>query len=817
MNNITPGSLTMMKQTSRLFIAALALLISSVGYSASFSIKDIRVEGLQRISAGTVFSYIPYEVGDRVDQNAPAEIIRSLYSTGFFKDVQLEQDGNVLVVTVVERPAIASITLEGNKDIDDETILESMRSVGFVEGRVFNELLLDRTKEGLKSAYFDRGKYSVEIDSVITPLERNRVAVDLLIREGRTATIEEINIVGNTAFDEDDLQDELSQSTGSIISRFTKEDRYSRQKMTADIETLRSYYMDRGYIKFDVDSTQVNISPESEKVYLTMNISEGDVYTLSDVKIAGKTIVEPQKLFPLIHLVRGEPFSRKLVVRSAERLTSALSDQGYAFAKVNPIPVIDEEKKTVAVTFYIEPGRRVYVRRINIHGNTRSRDRVLRREFRQMESAWYSAEQVTRSKERLLRLGYFDKVDITTTPVPGAPDQIDINVSVVEHRSGELMAGVGYSQSGGVSLQASISEENFFGTGKKVKLGFNTSDVTTYYELSYTNPYFTMDGVSQGFTLRFSETDLSNVSGSVTSDYATDDGRLGINFGFPITEHDRFRVTADIDYTKLKVINPNADSTTDADDGVDTDPPLTDPECNDPNGLPVEQFICDQDGQDDYLNYVIGMGWTHDSRNRAYFPTNGSQISAGLSVAVPGSDLQYFTASYSQKTYVPIWEDFVLAGRVDLAYGAAYGDSSEFPLYKRFYAGGPGSVRGYQAYSMGPSECEYMTANGVSNPANCSDDSIGGTISMTGSLEFWTPPPLADLKDSMRLVGFFDFGNVFDPDISEFDVGELRYSAGVGMSWLSPVGLLNVSYALPLNEQDGDEVEEFQFTFGTRF
>ncbi|WP_245828612.1 outer membrane protein assembly factor BamA [Solemya elarraichensis gill symbiont] len=794
----------MMKQTSRLFVVVIALLISSVGFAASFSIKDIRVEGLQRISAGTVFSYIPYEVGDRVDQNAPAEIIRSLYGTGFFKDVQLEQDGNVLVVTVVERPAIASITLEGNKDIDDETILESMRSVGFVEGRVFNELLLDRTKQGLKSAYFDRGKYSVQIDSVITPLERNRVAVDLLIREGRTATIEEINIVGNTAFDEDDLQDELSQSTGSIISRFTKEDRYSRQKMTADIETLRSYYMDRGFIKFDVDSTQVNISPENEKVYLTMNISEGDVYTLSDVQIAGKTIVEPQKLFPLIHLVRGEPFSRKLVVRSAERLTSALSDQGYAFAKVNPIPVIDEENKTVAVTFYIEPGRRVYVRRINIHGNTRSRDRVLRREFRQMESAWYSAEQVTRSKERLLRLGYFDKVDITTSPVPGAPDQIDINVSVVEHRSGELMSGVGYSQSGGVSLQASISEENFFGTGKKVKLGFNTSDVTTYYELSYTDPYFTMDGVSQGFTLRFSETDLSNVSGSVTTDYATDDGRIGINFGFPITEHDRFRVTADIDYTKLKVIDPN-------DDGPDEDYCTTGDNTEDLN--PAEDFICGQDGQDDYLNYVVGFGWTHDSRNRAYFPTNGSQISAGLSVSTPGSDLQYFTANYSQKTYVPVWEDFVLAGRVNLAYGAAYGDSSEFPFYKRFYAGGPGSVRGFQAYSMGPTECEYLD---IPDDSSCSD-AIGGTISMTGSLEFWTPPPLADLKDSMRLVGFVDFGNVFDPDISDFDVGELRYSAGVGMSWLSPVGLLNVSYAMPLNDTATDEVEEFQFTFGTRF
>ncbi|WP_256858537.1 outer membrane protein assembly factor BamA [Solemya velum gill symbiont] len=804
----------MMKQTSRLFVVVIALLITSVGFAASFSIKDIRVEGLQRISAGTVFSYIPYEVGDRVDQNAPAEIIRSLYGTGFFKDVQLEQDGNVLVVSVVERPAIASITLEGNKDIDDETILESMRSVGFVEGRVFNELLLDRTKEGLKSAYFDRGKYSVQIDSVITPLERNRVAVDLLIREGRTATIEEINIVGNTAFDEDDLQDELSQSTGSIISRFTKEDRYSRQKMTADIETLRSYYMDRGYIKFDVDSTQVNISPESEKVYLTMNISEGDVYTLSDVKIAGKTIVEPEKLFPLIHLVRGEPFSRKLVVRSAERLTSALSDQGYAFAKVNPIPVIDEEKKTVAVTFYIEPGRRVYVRRINIQGNTRSRDRVLRREFRQMESAWYSAEQVTRSKERLLRLGYFDKVDITTSPVPGAPDQIDINVSVVEHRSGELMSGVGYSQSGGVSLQASISEENFFGTGKKVKLGSNTSDVTTYYELSYTDPYFTMDGVSQGFTLRYSETDLSNVSGSVTTDYATDDGRIGINFGFPITEHDRFRVTADIDYTKLKIVDPH-DGGTDIvdphDGGTDGDYCTPGDQTGDLN--PAEDFICGQDGNDSYLNYVVGFGWTHDSRNRAYFPTNGSQISAGLKVATPGSDLQYFTANYNQKTYVPVWEDFVLAGRVNLAYGAEYGDSSEFPFFKRFYAGGPGSVRGFQAYSMGPTECEYL---GIAEDSSCSD-AIGGTISMTGSLEFWTPPPLADLKDSMRLVGFVDFGNVFDPDISDFDVGELRYSAGIGMSWLSPVGLLNVSYALPLNETETDEVEEFQFTIGTRF
>ena len=760
-------------------------VLSGALLANTFVIRDIRVEGLQRIAAGTVFAYMPYEVGDRVDGNAAAEIIRSLYATGFFKDVQLRQEGSVLIVSVIERPAIASISFTGNKDIKEDALREGLRSIGFTEGRVFNELLLDRVKQDLKSQYYDRGKYGVVIESVITPLERNRVAVDLVIREGRTARIKEINIVGNEAYKERTLQRQLSQSTGGIFARFTKEDRYSRQKMLADIETLRSYYLDRGYLQFDVESTQVSISPNKEDIFLTMSVKEGDVYTVSDVQLAGKTIVAPEDLFPLIHLRRGEPFSRKLVVRSAERLTNALSDQGYAFAKVNPIPTVDEENKTVAVTFFIEPGRRVYVRRIEIRGNTRSRDRVLRREFSQLEASWYSAAKVNESRERLLRLGFFDKVEINTIPVAGAPDQIDIEVTVEEKRSGELMAGVGYSQSGGVSLQARISEENFFGTGKKVSLGFNTSDVNTFYELSYTNPYFTVDGVSQGFFLRYQETDTSRITGSVTIDYVTDTGEVGVNFGFPITQNSRITVGGEVEFTKLKPVGTSSPR--------------------------VTNFIGGYG--DSFTNFHLSAFWSYDTRNRAFFPTQGSRISAGIDVAVPGSDLTFWTLNYSHRTYVPVWESYALSGRLDVSYGEGYGDSSKnvFPLYKYFFAGGPGSVRGYQAFSLGPRDPDNLTK------------ATGGNLRLTGSAELWFPPPFMERADSVRFVGFFDFGNVFNTNSdfgvpkSEFSADELRTSVGIGMSWLSPVGLLNLSFAQPLNDKPGDDVEEFQFTFGTRF
>ena len=517
----------------RALVFFMVILAAAPAAADTFVVTDSRVEGLQRIAPGTVFNYMPIQVGDRIDEGDTTDIIRALFRTGFFKDVSLERDGGVLVVVVQERPAIAEINFSGNKSIETEQLEQGLKDAGLAEGRVYNDLVLERTVEELKRQYYDRGKYGVEIETTVTPLERSRVALDIDIREGKTARIEQINIVGNQAFDEDDLLDELSQSTGGLLSFITKDNQYSRQKLQADLETLRSYYQDRGYLKFNVDSTQVNISPDKEDIFITINITEGDQYTISDVKLAGRPVLEPEVLFERIELTRGEVFSRRQVVESADRVSEALSDQGYAFANVNPVPEIDEAAKTVAITYFLDPGKRVYVRRIEISGNTRTRDVVVRREMRQLEASWFSSERVRESRNRLQRLGFFDEVNIETPAVPGSPDQVDVKVTVKERPTGSLMAGVGYSQSDGVSFQARVQEDNFFGTGKRVALGFNTSSSNTLYELSYNNPYYTVDGISRGFTLRYRETDFSEFD---AADYSTDTGDASINFSWPFTE-----------------------------------------------------------------------------------------------------------------------------------------------------------------------------------------------------------------------------------------------------------------------------------------
>ncbi|MEN8214528.1 MAG: outer membrane protein assembly factor BamA [Pseudomonadota bacterium] len=763
-----------MIKTRLAVLAAGLLLLTSFVFAGTFVIRDIRVEGLQRVPVGTVFSHIPYEIGDSVSDTAGGEIVRALYKSGLFKDVTLEQDGAVMVVSVIERPAIASINFSGNKDIDTEQLKTALRDAGFAEGRVFNQQVLDSIKQEMKRSYFDRGKYSVIITSTVSPLERNRVAVDINVSEGRTAKIRRINIVGNKAFDEDDLLDEIALSTGNWISRFTKDNQYSSQKMQADIESLRSFYMDRGYLKFDVLSTQVNISPEKEDVYLTINITEGDVYTVEDIQLAGKAVVDPEELFPLIELRREEPFSRKQVVKSTEAINEALSDKGYALASVNAIPDIDEENKRVRITIYVEPGKRVYVRHVNIHGNTRSRDRVLRREFRQMEAAWFSAEKVEQSKQRLLRLGYFEKVDIVTKPVPGSPDQVDVDVTVVEKKSRELMLGVGYSQDSGVSFQARLSDDNFFGSGKNVTLGFNTSDVNTYAEIAYRNPYFTVDGISQGFRIMYRETDFSRLNSDVAR-YATDTGILGLNFGFPITEWDRISTYLNLEYLKLHFDEAEAPS-----------------------------YIADfySDGQK-INTYKLGATWSHDTRDTAFFTSDGSLISAGVMLALPGSDFEFWTLKYKHKQYFGITDNLSLSLKGEVAWGDTFGDTDLFPFYEGFYAGGPGSVRGFKSYSIG---------GGTDEDGN----TIAGTFRVIGGAELWFPPPFMDLSESVRLIGFVDAGNV-SLDVDAFDSGEFRYSAGLAVSWLSPFGLLNVSYAAPFNEQPFDETEEFQFTFGSNF
>ena len=760
-----------MRSPARLALLLMVLLSAQSLLAAGFRIDDIRVEGLQRITAGTVFNYLPVKPGDVLSEEQSGEVVRALFKTGFFKDVRLERDGNVLVVVVSERPAIAEINFSGNKSIDEEALKEGLKDAGLSVGRTFNRSVLDSIERELERQFFNAGKYGVKLKTTVTPLERNRVAIDIDITEGETARIKQINIVGNKAFDDDELLDQFSLTTGGWLSAITKDNQYSRQKLSGDLEKLRSFYLDRGYVNFKIDSTQVTITPDKKDIYITINISEGDVFTLSDVQLAGEYVGRPEDYFPLIHLRRGEPFNRKEVVESSDRISAKLSDEGYAFANVNAVPEIDDEKKTVAVTYFVDPGKRVYVRRINIRGNSRSRDEVIRREFRQMEAAWFSGEKLKLSRERVQRTGYFDKVSVETPAVPGVTDQVDINVNVEEKPSGSLLAGVGYSQSSGVILNASINQDNFLGTGKKVSLALKTSSANRHYEVSYTNPYYTVDGISRGFTLSYRTTNFQQLS---TSNYTTDDGIIGMNFGIPLSEFNRFSFAGQLHSIDFK---PGTYATREINDWIAAE-------------------------GTNYLDLELRVGWAHDSRDSALFPKKGSLQRLSAELAIPGSDLEYYKVSYKHRRFWPLFRDLVFSLNGEVGYGAAYGGTSRLPLFKNFFAGGPTSVRGYQSLSLGPRDS-------ASAP-------LGANLKVVGNAELYFPSPL--YTDTMRFLAFADAGSVFDTEAGNtFDAKEFRYSAGVGLAWLSPLGALTVSYAQPLKKDSQDEPEPFQFTFGTTF
>ncbi|MCI0666998.1 MAG: outer membrane protein assembly factor BamA, partial [Methylococcaceae bacterium] len=514
----------------------------------SFTVEDIRVEGLQRISEGTVFNYLPVQIGDTIDEKRSAEAIRALFKTGFFRDVSLSRFGNVLVVSVIERPAIAKIELKGNKDLKSEDLLKALKDIGLKEGQVFNRQILDKVEQELRRQYFSRGKYGVKVESTVTPLSRNRVAIEIGISEGSVAKIQQINIVGNQAFQEDVLLGLFELSTSNLLSFYTKDDQYSKQKLSADLERLRSYYLDRGYINFTIDSTQVSITPDKREIYITVNVKEGAVFTLDEVRLSGNLVVDPDQLIPLVQTSPGDIFSRKLATETSKAITDRLGDDGYAFANVNMVPDINAEQRTVDLTFFVDPGKRVYVRRINIKGNTKTRDEVIRREVRQMEAAWASTAKIERSKTRLERLGYFEEVNVETPAVPGTPDQIDVDYTVEEKSAGNLSAGVGFSQTQGLIINASVTQENVLGTGKRVNFTFNNSDVTTIYRFGYLNPYFTLDGISLGYDISYIATNGFQAN---VSRYSTDEFLAGVNLGIPLNEFDSLRLN--LDFKRLKI------------------------------------------------------------------------------------------------------------------------------------------------------------------------------------------------------------------------------------------------------------------------
>ena len=760
-----------MTKTSRVgLLLILGLLLSSAAL-AQFVVRDIRVEGLQRISAGTVFNYLPVTVGSTISEEDYPEIIRALFRTGFFTDVSLERDGDVLVIAVAERPAISEIDIEGNQDISTEDLQAALSEIGLREGEVFSRALLDRMEQELLQQYFSRGKYAVQVDSDVQPLPRNRVAISLSISEGVAARIRQINIVGNEDFDDDDLLDEFQLSTTGWFTLFTRGDQYSRQKLEADIEALRSFYLDRGYLQFNVDSTQVSITPDKQDIYITINITEGEPYTVRSVDLAGEAPIPLAELQPLVTVEPGEVFSRSEVVEITQAIADRLGDEGYAFANVNVVPQVDEAAQAVDLNMVIDPGQRVYVRRINFAGNVKTQDEVLRREMRQAEGAWFSTSDVERSQERLGRLKFLQEATVETPAVPGTTDQVDVNVNVVERPSNNLILGLGFGQEAGLLLNTSVNMTNFMGTGKEVGLAFNNSKTNTNYRLSYNNPYFTLDGISRGFELSFEEIDAEEAN---QADYVTDNTTALINFGFPVTEFDTIRLGGG--YRRVAV------DTTD----------------NTPDEILDE---LDENG-DEYDNFPLELSFSRDSRNRAIFPTQGAFNRVAAEITVPGSTAEYYKLSFRHQSYFPVQDWLTFSVRGDVGYGDSYSGDG-LPFFENFFAGGLTTVRGYKANTLGP---RYES----------SGDPSGGSFRLTTGAELVFPFPLLRDAEAFRLAAFVDAGNVFD-QTSDFDFNDIRVTSGIAARWLSPLGPLAISVAAPLNEQDGDETEAVQFSFGIPF
>ena len=756
-----------MRRAAAALLLLLALQSSFVFAVDSFVIKDIRVEGAQRISAGTVFNYLPIKVGDTYTAARGQEAIRALYKTGFFKDVQLEREGDVLVVKVVERPAISKIDITGAKEIPKDDLKKGLREVGFVEGRVFNRSLLEQIEQELQRQYFARGRYGVKIKPTVTPLARNRVDVTIAISEGRTARIQEINIVGNERFSEKELRKLFTLQTKAGL--FGKKNQYSRQQLVGDLERLRNYYQDRGYLEFDITSTEVAITPDREQIYITVNLIEGPKYTVSDVKLAGKLPLPKEQLAQLITITPGDVFSRKRVTESTKNITDRLGNEGYAFANVNAIPDVNKEKTTVAFTFFVDAGKRVYVRRINFYGNVTTRDNVLRREMRQLEGAWFSTEKVQRSRERLQKTGFFDDVTIETPPVPGSPDQVDINVTVKERLTGNLLFGVGYGD-GQLILSGSITETNLFGTGKEFSASINTSKSNRLLNLRYVNPYWKKSGISRGY--RFFYQDINTESTNV-GQYQTDTAGGGMFFGLPISENTRIRLGFDLERTNIKT--------------------------NEDSSQVSKDFVAQYGNENTVLK--LNLGWSQDTTNAAFFPTKGGIQTVTGEVATPGSNLQYYKLSWLGARYWPTSRNTAIRLKGQVGVGGGYSDTAELPFYENFYAGGPTSVRGYAPRSLGPKD----TA-----PPN---DPIGGDKRLIGNTEWFFPVPGQREKKAMRMSLFVDTGWVWGSG-QNVDLSELRYSSGLAFNWLSPVGPLVIVLAKALNAQAGDDTETVQFTLG---
>jgi len=787
--------------------------------ASSFTVSDIRIDGLQRIGAGTVFTYLPIERGDTVDSTRIGEAIRALYRTGFFEDVQVGRQGDILVVTVTERPAINKLTLAGNKDIKTEDLTKGLTDIGLAEGETFDRLALDRVTQELTRQYNNRGKYNVEITPTVSRLDRNRVDVTINIKEGKAAKIRHINLIGNETYEDETLTDSWESGESNWLSWYRRDDQYSREKLEGDREKLRNFYLDRGYIDFSEDNIQVAIGPDKRDMYITAGLTEGEVYKVSSVEVTGDTVLPKEEIEKLVIVKPEQTFSRALLEFSSDAITATLGNIGYAFAQVNPIPEVDREKRTVAINMQVVPGPRVNVRRIVFKGNTRTSDEVMRREMRQFEGAWYSQAAIDRSKVRLQRLGYFEtgSVNVENTPVPGTTDQVDVTFSVTETTSGSFVFGLGYSQLSGVTTSIQLSQNNFLGSGNRIAVEAQRNVYLQRYSFSFVNPYFTDDGLSLGYNLVWREFDNSEFN---TARYSSTNRSAQAVLGIPITESDTISAAFAIDSNQIFAF------------------PGSSPQS-------IVEYI-DAIGQRTFHSWRGELGWARDTRNDYLQPTRGTLQRVSGEVALPGSTAEYYKLNYEFSKYWPLSRALVLNTRVELGYGDSYGDdqvrvicsvnpsqpppapgqvtaaaaipecadgthledvlvASGLPFFENFYAGGARSVRGFRDNTLGPRE----TAAGSSflQP-------IGGALKTIGSFEMYFPTLLD--TPAARVSAFVDFGNVFK-DIDAFDSGELRSSAGIALVWRAPVGPISISYAFPLRKEDDDEIERLQFSFGGAF
>ena len=793
-----------LRQVRLLAILIAIMPVMAAAQGDSFVVRDMRVEGLQRISEGTVFNYLPINIGDTIDAIRIQEAMRTLYTQALFDDIEMRRDGETLVVVVRERPSIESFTIEGNKDIKTEDLMESLRNVGLARGRTFDRSVLDNVQMFLTEQYYDRGKYGVAVETEVTDRPNNTVAISIDVKEGDRAKIRQVNIVGNHSFDEDDIRTEFELDTANWLSWFRQDDRYAKESLEGDLETLRSFYMDRGYADFRVESTQVAISPDRKDIYVTINVHEGEKYTISDVKIVGEMVVPEAILRTMVLAQPGSLFNLQLLVGSVEFMSFRLGEAGYANAEIEYIPELDYDSKEVSVTFFINPNSRVYVRRINFKGVDQIDDEVLRRELRQNESAYLSNRLVDRSKIRLQRLPYVESVEGENVPVAGTPDLVDVDFDITYRMPGQFSGGLGYSELQKLMLNGSIVHTNFLGSGERVALNANSGRFSTFYSLSHTDPCTTLNCISR--TVGVNYRDITAFT-AAASDFSTTSYGASLEYGFPITEFQSLSVG--LAYNQSELLS-SARSTLQAQEWVTN------------NGNP---FINSSTGGIDFFGTEFNsteliLGWIYDSRNRALFADRGSRQQIFLSYAVPGSDVEYFTARYNYTKYINIYGPWTIRINAELGWGEALGSTTALPPYKQFYGGGPESIRGYKESWMGP-------IDSYGRP-------YGGNVLVASQLELIIPLP-EKFSSQARASIFYDIGNLFNTgEVSftdklgspveykpEFD--DLRTSVGIAVQWLAPMGLFRFSYALPLNEFKGndrfygDQIERFQFSIGQAF